>query len=66
MNKLLPCPFCGAKESKDNGATGVYLWPLVGEKYRIWLVQCECGARAHFKFTKKDAIAMWNMRTGVK
>ena len=63
--KLLPCPFCGAEESKDDGATGIWLWPLV-EKHKVWLVQCECGARTHYKFTKDTAIAMWNMRTGAK
>jgi len=65
MDKLLPCPFCGAEESTDEGATGVWIWS-VSEDGDAWLVQCECGARTHFKFTKVEAIAMWNMRTGAK
>jgi len=61
---LKRCPFCGAEESEDDGATGVYLWPIPEEKHHVWIVQCECGARTHFGLTKKYAIARWNMREG--
>ena len=65
MDKLLPCPFCGAEESTDEGATGIWVW-RVPEGSRIWLVQCECGARTHFKFTKEEAIKVWNTRKEAK
>ena len=65
---ILPCPFCGAKESEDEGVTGVWVWPGIEgwPETGVWLVQCECGARAHYKLAKQDAIDMWNMRTGAK
>jgi hypothetical protein len=59
---LKPCPFCGAKESTDKGATGVWFWRL-GEN-GPWLVECECGARSHYKIkSRKAAIEVWNTRS---
>jgi Lar family restriction alleviation protein len=60
MNEeLKPCPFCGGEKSKDDGATGVYLF----YEYPHYRVQCsDCYAITRGSFKKSNAIKVWNTR----
>ena len=49
MNKLKPCPFCGGKAELVEGSDG-------------WCVYCkECDCEM-VRFTKKQAVKIWNTR----
>ena len=64
--KLLPCPFCGAKQSVNIGATGVWVFPyrdIISGKIIKWGVQCsDCFSESRASFKKDVAINNWNHR----
>ena len=68
--KLLPCPFCGAKQSVNIGATGVWVFPyrdIISGKIIKWGVQCsDCFSESRSSFKKDVAINNWNHRAEYK
>lgn len=53
MSNIKPCPFCGS--SKTVLCLGDY----------DWMVECEdCTATGPFVDSEKEAIALWNKRSG--
>lgn len=61
MEKLKPCPFCGAKETDEDKPLSVF----AGFRGSEWTVECErCGANLGWGsyIQQEDAIEAWNRR----
>lgn len=70
LGRLLPCPFCGAGETRFESAGQIWM----GEKYsapvsvsvRHWCVKVEGQPRRSIERIGRDeesAVAAWNMRS---
>lgn len=62
MDKIKPCPFCGAKEIAVLKDTSL----LFGEDFTRYHVICKNCAAQIFRGEREEAIDAWNMRVEPK
>ena len=62
MDKLKPCPFCGARETDTNKA-GWRMVYMIESRYGCFEVYCrKCGATGALKDSMRAAKMAWNRR----